>query len=407
MLPVPSPDNPHALNTIVYLFGTKKSVEIHITSKDRVVDIIRHLITILKLEQKEPMAFELRLIDDDEDYYVPFYEISALEYTDPVGEFNSLALVNNKSYSPPKAATQADIAALGSSSNSSESMYYIHIKLPFLEMNGNIEVKNKNTTLLDLLKAINEKYNLSISESAYTFKIKSENSYDNNTNIDDVIYNLSILDYRLQVRNLPTRNLELISKVYKDSATKNNEYSEEEKISWSMKLSSFSTFSRDSELFTMQKSPNPLLAQSPPLVTKKSAPIDMNKDVKDFQFNDLTAKKLQEFEIIKINYRGKRQKRILGVDGFAIYNDKVPNREKSKRFAFIKKMFKSSEVKKSSRPLNTIKEVERTSDKIFKIIFLDEKKNKTITYECTTSDQCSEILAKIEYLLNGIRKQEA
>lgn len=92
MLPVPSPDNPHAINITVYLFGTKKSVDIHITTKDKVMDIIRHLITILKLEQKEPIAYELRLIDDDEDYYIPFYEISALEFGDPVGEFNALAL---------------------------------------------------------------------------------------------------------------------------------------------------------------------------------------------------------------------------------------------------------------------------------------------------------------------------
>ena len=404
MLPVPSPDNPHALNITVYLFGTKKSVDIHITTKDKVVDVIRHLITILKLEQKEPMAYELRLIDDDEDYYIPFYEISALEFADPVGEFNSLALCNSKSYSPPKAATAADIAALGKTSNSNENMFYIHIKLPFLEMDANIEVKNKNTTLLDLLKAINEKYNLSISESAYTFKMKSENSYDNDTHIDNVVYNLSILDFKLQVRNLPTRNLELVSKVYKDSASKNVEYSEEEKISWSMRLTSFSNFGRDSELFTMQRNQNPLLNQSPRLETKKSAPIDMNKDIKDFQFNDLTAKKLQEFEIIKINYRGKRQKRILGIDGYAVYNDKVPNREKSKRFAFIKKMFKSSEVKKSSRPLTSIKAVERAGDRNFRIIFFDEKKNKTINYESITSDQCSEILAKLEYLLNGISK---
>lgn len=47
---------------------------------------------------ENPEAYELRLIDDDEDYYIPFYEIGPLERRDEIGEFESLALVENKSY---------------------------------------------------------------------------------------------------------------------------------------------------------------------------------------------------------------------------------------------------------------------------------------------------------------------
>lgn len=92
MLPVPDSNDIHGIKIKVYLFGTKEWVDIHISSKNKNLDVIRHLITITKVEEKDPKAYELRLIDDDEDYYIPFYEISALEHNDAVGEFHALAL---------------------------------------------------------------------------------------------------------------------------------------------------------------------------------------------------------------------------------------------------------------------------------------------------------------------------
>ena len=40
-----------------------------------------------------PEAYELRLIDDDEGYYLPYFEIPALTRNDEVGEFESLAFI--------------------------------------------------------------------------------------------------------------------------------------------------------------------------------------------------------------------------------------------------------------------------------------------------------------------------
>lgn len=82
MLPVPEHSDPTGIKVTVYLFGTKECVDIHISTKNKVNDVIKHLITVTKCEIKDPMAYEIRLIDDDEDYYVPFYEISALERND-------------------------------------------------------------------------------------------------------------------------------------------------------------------------------------------------------------------------------------------------------------------------------------------------------------------------------------
>jgi hypothetical protein len=42
----------------------------------------------------------------------------------------------------------------------------------------------------------------------------------------------------------------------------------------------------------------------------------------DFLFGSVSAAKYQEFAVIKINKRGKRQFRVLGIDGNNIYNIK-------------------------------------------------------------------------------------
>jgi hypothetical protein len=52
--------------------------------------------------QYTPLAYELRVLDDDdeEDYYVPLYEIAALERTKTIGEFgiDSVAFCRAKKF---------------------------------------------------------------------------------------------------------------------------------------------------------------------------------------------------------------------------------------------------------------------------------------------------------------------
>ena len=81
--------------------------------KDKTKDVIRHIITMYQrrsdLHNESPLqfpdnpeAYELRLIDDDEDFYIPFYEISALENEEPVGDFQALAFCKRKGFKSPK-----------------------------------------------------------------------------------------------------------------------------------------------------------------------------------------------------------------------------------------------------------------------------------------------------------------
>lgn len=127
--------------------------------------------------------------------------------------------------------------------------------------------------------------------------------------IESIVYNHDMLDNKLLLKNLPTRELDLINKVYGDSIVGNQEVSHEEIISCSMKITGLSPYS-DSHRKTFVPMDTGLdrLESDSPENNRATERLENTRDVKDFLFNDLTAKKLQEFEVIKINSKGKRQK---------------------------------------------------------------------------------------------------
>lgn len=49
---------------------------------------------------EDSSAYELRLIDDDEDFYVPYYEISPLDREGFLDSFPSLGLCEVRGYQP-------------------------------------------------------------------------------------------------------------------------------------------------------------------------------------------------------------------------------------------------------------------------------------------------------------------
>ena len=93
--------------------------------------------------------------------------------------------------------------------------------------------------------------------------------------------------------------------------------------------------------------------------------------------------------MIKINRRGKRQNRVLGVDGYNIYNYKAKKTadggtETKKKSSFFggflsKKLFN---VKRKIRPISSITEIKKLDIKTFSILFSDSKDKKAIIYEC-------------------------
>jgi hypothetical protein len=57
----------------------------------------------------DPEAYQLRLIDDDEDYFVPFYDVGPLERKDEIGEFESLAFLESKNYKKASSVAEDEL----------------------------------------------------------------------------------------------------------------------------------------------------------------------------------------------------------------------------------------------------------------------------------------------------------
>ena len=107
LLPTPSEGDSSAITLKVYLFSTPKCLQLYIYRKSLVQDVIKHVMTLYSkdpllsaekplVNPEYPEAYELRLIDDDEDYYKPLYDMGPLDRKDEIGEFESLAFVDNK-----------------------------------------------------------------------------------------------------------------------------------------------------------------------------------------------------------------------------------------------------------------------------------------------------------------------
>jgi hypothetical protein len=61
----------------------------------------------------------------------------------------------------------------------------------------------------------------------------------------------------------------------------------------------------------------------------------------------------------------------------------------------MKKLFN---VKRNTREIKSIDEVKKIDSKTFHLSFNDKNSSKVLIYECMTADNCSEILAKLNFL---------
>ena len=79
------------------MLGTPEFLDIHVSKLNSVSEVIKHIMTLYARSfPNKPLryandaeAYELRLLDDEEedDFYKPFYEVSALENNQPIGDF--------------------------------------------------------------------------------------------------------------------------------------------------------------------------------------------------------------------------------------------------------------------------------------------------------------------------------
>ena len=113
-----------------------------------------------------------------------------------------------------------------------------------------------------------------------------------------------------------------------------------------------------------------------------------------FQFSEFTAIMYKEYALIKINKAGKRQARVLGIDGDRLHN-KTPQQAAGKKKNKLSKLFKSGEVKRPFREWTEVIQIERINDLEFVISFSD---SGSAHYEGESVAQVDEIIAKLSVL---------
>jgi len=118
-------------------------------------------------------------------------------------------------------------------------------------------------------------------------------------------------------------------------------------------------------------------------------------------YNDVSANQYEEFEVTKINESNKRQLRILGIDGFKLYNySKSYKQEQAGGIGemFNALFFSKFGVMNPERLLTDVVEAQVVSGNLFKICIRSEGKEKWTSFEAADPKTASQIVAKLKYL---------
>jgi SAPK-interacting protein 1 (Sin1), Pleckstrin-homology len=168
-----------------------------------------------------------------------------------------------------------------------------------------------------------------------------------------------ITDLNQCVQSLGVRDLELQKRIYADSV----------KISFSSKVPGTNSAA----------------------ATAKVALVAARTDLEHIVYTDTTAAVYQEWNVTKKNKFGRKQERVLGVDGKKVYNSK---RDKYSRSA--------QGVHRAQRYISSIRKVEILDNdrKTLRITWEDEREVYDIEYTCDTKRDCVEIAAKILFLIS-------
>lgn len=302
-----------------------------------------------------PDFYELRMHEGDGD---PDYDFAALDRKKKIRNHNEneycLCEVKNVKYLQASALTQSNISArssIGLVGDSTVTVHYNNSEMVFSY--------GEDTTLRDLLPMMEEKHRLRLFTEEYSFYIYNREEQAKKMLISPLV------DISSNVKKLQIKEFELKKKKYADTV-----YTERQNSAQDAKLRSNAPYNQQQY---SEATDNTII------------------------YTDATASVYQEWNIIKKNKYGQKQERILGVDGFFIYNSK---RERYSR--------NPVGVRRAQRDIHCIRRIEPLTEdsKGFKIVWEGEKAREVveIEYSCETTRDRQELLAKISFLMGRQEK---
>ncbi len=120
--------------------------------------------------------------------------------------------------------------------------------------------------------------------------------------------------------------------------------------------------------------------------------------------NPVSANRYEEYEVIKINESGKRQVRIMGIDGFKIYNYTKKYKEEPQGGGGMADMFLNMAgiskfgTMKPERLLADVLNIKLINPTTFQLEVKEDGTIRYVDYEVEDKKIASQIVAKIKYL---------
>lgn len=368
----------------VFFFVTPTKLSIPINVDLKVIDVLRTIMefflneptvdkTLLKYPS-QPEAYQLRVLDDDDDFK-PELAFEPLELERKLSSYDSdfldcLAFCENPNFKPilPNNLFSEE---LENDKKKKQQIEEILQKKNKNVLQVTIQEENYTTMIAidpencikDVFPIIQKKYKINPLRYTVHAELKIDSDFD-------IMNEDEELDINMPLKNLKNNKLKFKRKVFADDPNPNN-----------LDLI-------DDDAYTVKS-----LGNSEPL------------DPTTILMNEVQASKYEEFEVVKINNRGKRQIRLLGIDQFKIYNR---TKERDNGITTFFSIFSTGNgAKNPERLIETIKDLHFNKGSVtqFYIECIEENlKVKKLTYEVKDSKIASYIFAKLNYLMNDKKK---
>jgi hypothetical protein len=235
-------------------------------------------------------------------------------------------------------------------------------------------------TFYDVLRALAKHHKINLFTEEYTFSVNTE---------DQVRLKLSSIYLPLHecVEKIDCKSFELRRKVFQDSSA--NKKQGNNSNSSSRRKQSMVNQNSGGGTFNVNASDDGTGSRYG--LNGSSGAYAANDDLNQFRYTKETAVLYQEWYVIKKNNIGRKQERVLGIDGKKIYNHK---RGESRG---------KSDVRHPDRDISTIVRVDPSDQISFKIILSEDSTSTSeLGYVCERESDLQEILAKLAFLMDMV-----
>ncbi|CAD8159155.1 unnamed protein product [Paramecium octaurelia] len=329
----------------IYFFNTQQHIQINVAKNTTVLQVIRMSITEYQnnnnFDQKllrypnNVDAYEIRFVDDDFEFKAEM-AFGAIDKKKEIlsTQTNIFSLIEISNYKEQKNDMQIF-------EKINPNMVLMDVVIIDQKPEKNVTTKvqlDKNSIVADILTQISKK-NKQINQLNYLIQL----------NDDDTILDL---DLRMPVAQLQNKKIQIKQKTWADQAE--------------------------------QQTVN----------TQRRDTITEQDDYVDAPLNHIQAFKYEKFTVVKINERGKRQDRILGIDQFRIYN-----MNKKENLGLFERMLtnKITGTKFPERLIEDIVDI-RIANQFLYITFRQENDFKELKFDTLDSKIAQKIYKKINFI---------